>query len=178
MTIPDDIQRLIDLVGYPEKPHGIGTDWTGVERRLALSLPSDFKQLVAVFGTGPWGGFLHVLTPFAENELLLERAANRALGALHTIRRAHPEQVPFALFPEELGLFPWGITDNGDTLFWLTEGFHWSTVVFDARAAAWERHDLSSSALIRAFLLGVLPSRCLLEPFAGERPLGVHLQGG
>jgi hypothetical protein len=169
-----ELELLVALVGRPSNPSGSGADWTGVEERLSLEFPAEFKQLVHVFGTGPWAGFLHVLSPFATNELLLERCALRSLGALHEIRRTRPDDVPYALYPESLGLFPWAITDNGDTICWLTEGFNWPTVIFPPRDPTFEVHRLSPASLIAEFLNGTLQSPCLIEPFEGDAPVTRH----
>ena len=168
------IEQLLALVGRPFEPNGTGSNWTDVEQRLSLAFPEEFKQLVQIFGIGPWANFLYVLSPFASGELLLERGALRALGVLHEIRRSCPEEVPYAIYPEPLGLFPWAITDNGDTLFWLTEGYHWPTIVFPPREPIFEVHRLSSASLVIEFLNGTLPSRCLVDPFAGETPRKSH----
>ncbi len=173
-TLMPEIGQLVALVGRPPEPDGHGSDWTMVEQRLSMAFPEEFKQLVQVFGIGPWPNFLYLLSPFAGGELLLGRRALRALGALHEIRRSHPEEVPYAIYPESLGLFPWAVTDNGDTLCWLTEGYHWPTVVFPARDPNFEVHRLSAASILADFLMGTLPSRCLVEPFEGEAPRKFH----
>jgi len=169
-----EVEELVTLVGKPEKPNGGGDKWDAVERGLGLTFPADFKQLVQVFGTGPWAGSLKVFSPFAEGELMLELAAMRALPALHEIRRNNPEDVKHAIYPEPKGLFPWGITDKGATLCWLTEGDSWKTIVVPPGSPAFEVYDLSAPALIRDFLKGKLESSCLLEPFEGEAPIESH----
>jgi hypothetical protein len=108
----------------PRLPEGRGAatapEWSQVEFRLSLEVPGSFRQLVAHFGCGPWAEFLHVLSPFTSNEHLhFERAVHRQLAALHAVRRNHPNEVPFALYPEEGGLVPWAVSDNGDVVCWL-----------------------------------------------------------
>jgi len=174
LTLMPEVEQLVALVGRPSEPDGQGSDWTMVEQRLALAFPDEFKQLIQVFGTGPWSDFLHLLSPFASGELLLERRALRALGALHEIRRHHPEEVPYAIYPESLGIFPWAVTDNGDTLCWLMEGYHWPTIVFPPRDPTFEVYRLSPASIVAEFLNGTLPSRCLVEPFKGEAPRKFH----
>jgi len=174
-------QEIVELVGRPPSPIDAGAadaaEWGCVEQRLGLRLPPDFKQVLSVFGTCTWASFLHLLTPFTSNEnLQLERGAPRALGAAHCVRRQYPEDIPFALYPESGGLFPWGITDNGDTLYWLTQGpsGRWPTVILQARDPESERHNLQMSTLILRFLRGELESRILLDPFEGVRPMAEH----
>lgn len=175
------IDELAQLVGRPPSVVEAGAadavEWTMVERRLGLGLPTDFKQLLEAYGVCKWGDFLHLLSPFTANEhLLLERAAHRALGAAREIRRQYAEDVPFALYPESCGLFPCGVTDNGDTLYWLTQGpcSAWPIVILQARDPRAEQHNLSVSTLLLHFLRGDLESRILLEPFEGEAPMTQH----
>jgi hypothetical protein len=172
------LDRLVALVGRPKQPKdSVPIDspvWQGPEHRLGFAFPADYKGLIATFGLHAWGGFLHVLNPATANEhLQLERGGLGMLGALHEVRRKYPDEVPFPLFPEERGLFPWGVTDNGDTLLWLTQGPSdwWPTVVLAARDPEREQHPLTMTALLAAFLVGELPSPLLLEPFGGEKPL-------
>ena len=146
------IPSLLELVGRPNRVvDALPVDspvWQGPEFRLGLSFPSDFKELLAVYGLHAWGDFLHVLHPAPTNwHLHLERAALLDLGALHEIRREYPDQVPFALFPETGGLFPWGRTDNGDTLLWKTDGAPdwWPTVILEARGPEREKHRLTAT---------------------------------
>src|SRR5678816_3550004 len=155
-----EVEQLLALVGKPAAPMASGSDWAPVERRLSLEFPTEIKQLVQLFGIGPWADFLHMLSPFATDELLLERSALRSLGALHEIRRSYPKQVPYAVYPEQLGLFPWAGTDNGDTICWLTEGYRWPIVVFPPRDPEFEVHYLPTASFILEFLKGTLRSGC------------------
>ena len=171
------VDDLVQLVGAPPHPAGSAPvddpRWSAIEYRLDLEFPPDYKQLIAAFGTSTWGGFLNVLNPFSRLDALhLERAGYRMLGTVHGVRRQEPEAVPYGVFPEKCGLFPWAITDNGDALFWLTEGpsSWWSTVILEARGPECERHALTASAVIYEFLRAKLQSPLLLDPFRGNCP--------
>src|SRR5262245_40577652 len=142
MAMEPELEELLRLVGAPVEPVEVGAPdapaWRAVEYRLGLELPSDFKALIATFGNAQFADFLGVLSPFSSNaHIHLERRANKLLGAAHETRRKNPTAIPYALFPETCGLFPWGVTDNGDALFWLTEGpsSWWHTVVLEARGS-------------------------------------------
>ncbi len=169
---------LVALLGRPTQVQDpVPADspaWADAEFRLGLSFPLDFKELLATFGQHAWGGFLHVLGPAIANENLdLERRGLAILGGILEIRRKEPDSVPFAVFPEQCGLFPWGVTDNGDTLLWLTQGppDYWLTVIVAARDPEYERHQCTATALLSGFLTGDLESAMLLDPFEGQKPL-------
>jgi hypothetical protein len=175
--VDSELDDLVKLIGLPAKPvDAVPADspaWRDVEFRLSLEFPVDYKHLIAKLGTGSFADFLHVLNPFSSNHNLhLERAAHRILGATHEIRRSSPDDIPFAIFPETCGLFPWAITDNGDTLFWLTEGpsAWWPIVILQARAPEHEHHMLGASAVLSRFLRGTIVSKILLDPFEGKIP--------
>ena len=172
------ISDLIGLVGTPRHPRArVAVEaqvWADVEYRLGLPCPPDFKQLLATFGEHAWGGFLWVLSPSSSNENLhLERRGHRLPGALHELRRKDADEIPFALYPETSGLLPWGVTDNGDMLLWLTQGpaHWWPTIIVEARGPHHERHQFSATQLLARFLQAELESRLLLELFEGEAPL-------
>ncbi len=115
--------RLSAAVPPPPDPCEAGTSegFDQVEARLAIRLPEDYKQLITAFGTGSWKEFIWVLNPFSANTFLnLFDQATRQLDSEREIRRKRPNELPFPLHPESGGLLPWGLTDNGDRLYWLT----------------------------------------------------------
>jgi hypothetical protein len=117
--------QLRDAIPPPSTPIEAGSleAFSVVEARLGLTLPDDYKHLIYTYGTGAWKQFLWVLNPFSANRFLnLIEQAQRQLDADRIIRAHWPHHVPFALFPERGGLFPWAITDNGNRLYWLTAG--------------------------------------------------------
>src|SRR5262249_3790387 len=133
--------------------------FAAVESRLGLPLPADYKQLICAYGTGSWKDFLCVLTPFSSNSNLnlLEQAKDQ-LDAERVIRANHPADMPFKLHPEKGGLFPWGMTDNGDRLYWLTEGEpdSWPTIVYESRGPEYDRHGMSCCEFLRQWVAGEL----------------------
>jgi hypothetical protein len=65
----------------PPSPVECGDDeaFAAIEHELALTLPIDYKQYIAAYGSGGWHGFWWLLNPFAENEHmnLLIQSQNR-----------------------------------------------------------------------------------------------------
>jgi hypothetical protein len=185
--------QLCDAVPPPCNPVEAGSieAFTDVEARLALALPDDYKRLVCAYGTGSWKGFLWVLNPFSANRHLnLLAQAQRQLAAERAIRTVWPRNVPFALYPEGGGLFPWGMTDNGNRLYWLTTGdpAAWPTVVYESRGPRHDRHELSCCAFLQHWVAGQLRVSVFpddfeygfagaFEPVAGaEQPAPADLQ--
>ncbi|MGW6449921.1 hypothetical protein [Lentzea sp. NPDC055074] len=139
-------------------------DWRAVEAELGTALPTDYRVYADNYPALCVEGFLHVSHPVGE--WALREAAEAALVPLRGHREEFPEFVPYALFPEPGGLLPWGITDNGDDLFWSTEGDpdDWRVVVSDH--AEWWTHDGG----VLSFLSGLLRREieCPLLPRLGE----------
>lgn len=133
--------------------------FTAVEARLGFALPADYKSLIHAYGTGSWMGFLWVLNPFAHSRFLnLFEQTQRQLDAERTIRANWPTQVPFPIYPEQGGLLPWAMTDNGDRLYWLTEGQPetWATIVCESRGPRYDYHRMSCCAFLRRWIAGEL----------------------
>ena len=90
--------------------------WASVEGRLGVPLPSDYKRFIETYGSGNIGNFLWIFNPFSNNENLnLERQVVTQAEVLNELR-SYGESVPYKPFPEQGGILPFGITDNGDLL--------------------------------------------------------------
>jgi hypothetical protein len=171
-----DLDRLRRLAPPPEIPlePGHPARWPAVEAALGTALPADYKAFVAAYGTGMFDDFLYVFTPFAtDSDGNLLRQRDVALQAFTWLRERVPEVAPLPAFPEPGGLLPLGRTQNGDQLFWLTEGEPdgWPVVAFASRSTEPERHELGLVAFLARLLSGTLPT-AVFPPELGE---GVHL---
>ncbi|WP_338605165.1 SMI1/KNR4 family protein [Saccharopolyspora sp. SCSIO 74807] len=160
MTALDQIKSIVPP---PAEPSVAVSDWDQVEGELGLRLPSDYKGLVADYGAGSFDEFLLVLQPYEENsniDLLTQRSVR--LDALRSLSE-QGESVPFDLEPGNEELLPWGITDNGDVCYWMTEPDkdpdEWTVAVNEERGPHWEQFDGS----VTEFLVAVF-SRTLAVP--------------
>lgn len=89
---------------------------------------------------------------------------------LRQARQEWPWSLPWPIYPEPGGLFPWAVTDNGGTLYWLTEGEPdgWPTL-HDPHSCVpedWERHDLPFAELLLRTITG---ERGLFRAELGDR---------
>ena len=101
-----------------------------------------------IFVAGWSVGFVEGLFAQGRRPIILE--------ADREIRDSFPDDVPEALFPEPGGLHPWAGTDNGDRLYWRTEGNpdSWSVVVWESRGPQYEDYALTMSGFLVAWLQG------------------------
>ncbi len=136
--------------------------WQEVEQLLGLTLPGSYKSLVDKFGASQWEKFLHVLSPF-EDRSNLQRRGKEILDADRASRREFPWLYPLALFPEPGGLLPWAITDNGDTLYFITSSppDEWPTLIKGPRAPEFEVSFLPPALLVHHFAAGTFRSTIL-----------------
>jgi hypothetical protein len=153
--------KLCEAVQPPANPVEAGSPeaFAAVEARLGIALPDDYENLIGAYGTGCWKGFLWVLNPFASNRYLnLLEQTQRQLDAERAIRADRPSQVPFAIHPEVGGLLPWAMTDNGDRLYWVTQGHadEWAMVVYESRGPQYDCHRVTCCDFLRRWVAGQL----------------------
>lgn len=120
-----NIEQLATDAGLQE-PRRYRVDWERAEAELGTPLPSDYKEYVYWFGPGHIEDFLYIGVPGVENKNgSLLGHAGRLRKILDGRRRLQGRiaggfKQPHPLFPEEGGWLPWGITVDGDFLFWVT----------------------------------------------------------
>ena len=127
------IDALLAIMPPPPTPLGAIGEWEKVEEKIGSELPADYKDFVRLYGSGRINNFIWVFSPFSERiNLNLFEQVERQLSALRAVI-AEGEKCPYELFPASGGLLPFGLTDNGDVLHWLTLGSanNWVVVVND-----------------------------------------------
>jgi hypothetical protein len=147
----------------PVEPGNVGA-WPSVEKLLGLALPGDYKEFVNRYGSGSISDFLYVHNPFSKNRHgNLIQGASPMLNAYQTSRQTFPKEYQFPVYPDEGGVYPWGSTDNGDELYWVTNGEpdQWPTLIVASRGAAFELLRWSLTELLLRLLTSRHESRIL-----------------
>ena len=160
------VERLRQLLPPPADPvePGRPEGWAEVEAALRTGLPSDFKAFTELYGSGTVDDFLYLFNPFAagpDGNLLAEK--DRVLAGYRQTRARFPERLPLPPFPDPGGVLPLGRTDNGDELYWVTQGDPdgWPVALLEARTALQELHAMPVTGLLAALAANQLPSRIL-----------------
>jgi len=162
----DAFDRLLQLIPAPMSG-SVPIVWISVERRLGLSLPSDYKRIVETYGLGVFDDFIWILHPTTPNSnLRLDKQIERARWALAEVSDTFAR-------PNELTA--WAITENGDTCYWLNRDHsddpdHWQIAVNESRGPEWEVFDLSTSGWLEAVLSGRLRTPLFPEDFPSASP--------
>jgi hypothetical protein len=164
------IETLQAILKSPEQPRETPKqeNWEEVVNRLSLPLPTDYRKYIELYGTGRIDKFLWILNPFSVNaNLNLFEKVRVELDALRELQ-ASGEFLPYPLFPEKGGLLPFGITDNGDVLHWLTRGApdEWQVVVNESRAPEYEEFRLG----LADFLAQILSRSAICRIFPRSFP--------
>ncbi|MEZ5941523.1 MAG: SMI1/KNR4 family protein [Planctomycetaceae bacterium] len=128
------IDKLAALMPPPEDPlfNGTQEQWDRFKREVGLELPEDYFLVVTTYGSGRFlAGEFKVANPFDPDD---QDFASFELTRLREMRERSPEDVPFALYPEEGGLYPFGIDGNGNTFLWKTNSNpgKWEIVCFNS----------------------------------------------
>ena len=167
------LERLRRLLPPPAHPVEAGRPdgWAEVEAALGTGLPSDFKAFTELYGSGTIDDFLYLFNPFTQGQdgnLLVER--DRVLAGYRQTRAGFPDRLPWPPFPEPGGVLPLGRTDNGDELYWVTQGQPdgWPVALLEARAAVQEVHPMPVTGFLAALAANQLTSRVLPDDLLGR----------
>jgi len=162
------IGDLTALVAPPNSPTEVPKhpDWDIVEGELALSLPSDYKDFVTQYGSGLLGNFIRVFNPFASSEYLALVPCVQRISKIRSESKTTEgdEEVPYGIYPNSPGIVPWGNDENGNTLYWLTDGSpeNWPIVVGEGRGRRWEQFALPMTTFLAKALKG--DAKCNIWP--------------
>jgi hypothetical protein len=146
--------------------------WASVEGSMGTRLPEDYKKFIDTYGSGQLGGFVWIFNPFSSNNNLnLERQAILQATVLKELR-SYGEVVPYESFPSHGGILPFGITDNGDVLYWKTGAnpSDWPVLVNEGRSPEWEAFSHSATRFLAGVLSGRVVCRSFPKSFPGSAP--------
>jgi hypothetical protein len=156
----------------PSEPVECGTweEWTKTTALMGTRLPLDYMNYILAYGSGQIANFIWPFNPLSANKHLnLMEQVMPNLSALRVLKEEFgSEAVPYPLYYEPGGLLPWGRTDNGDVMYWLTTGGNpdnWSIVVGEARGPDWEHYHESMTGFLEKLLTGQIVSAIFPNDF-------------
>jgi len=166
------IDNLKNILPTPKREYG-EIDWCELESYLKTSLPQEYKQFVSTYGPGGIDGFIWFYGPFENHSNInFREQVNSGLAVYKEMKQKFPDLYQFDLFPKVGGLLPFGITDNGDTLYWLTNGEpdNWSIVVHDVRSPEYEIYDIKFTSFLILLLNKDIECKIFPDDFPDNTP--------
>jgi hypothetical protein len=165
-----DLEWLRSIAPPPDEPlePGVPDQWPRVEADLGTELPEDFKRFTELYGSGKFDDFLYLLNPFAEDPAgNLVTGRDLMLEGYAETRGKFPDRLPLPPWPEPGGLLPLGRSDNGNELYWLTDGkpASWSVVAFAGRSTDYEVHRHPVTEFLALLLSGELDTDVFPDSF-------------
>ncbi|MEU6743019.1 SMI1/KNR4 family protein [Streptosporangium sandarakinum] len=175
------VADLMEIIGPPTKPAS-AVDWAAIEAETGLVFPSDYKAWAARYADIQLNGFLYVNRPYGDGAAR-EYGIHRT-GQLRSLieewdtidlvddEGRETEVPPFPLYPESGGVYPWGSTDNGDYLLWLTgpDPEQWTIVITDGKT--WWHYPGS----LMDFLVGIMSRKVRCPLFPEDFPDGTDVE--
>jgi hypothetical protein len=174
------------------------TDWTRTKGGLRIAIPPDFRDLAERFPAGTFQGYLDLvpsplsLADLAKRQLdLLRRERDgpdetdieeyRLMVELAAAENMEPPPdflddrtpIPYPLWPERGGIYPWAMAAEGATFFWLRSDKDpgaWPVVWFHGEDLKWERFDGTATELLIALVTGQIDTRRLGAPIFPPPP--------
>lgn len=164
------IAQLHQVLPIPDHPieAAESNKWELFELVSGIALPTDYKQYLEHYGTGIIGSVVIPYNPFCLRSLPKVhqtcRDWMRQLLGIQDLKQHFGTAVfPYPIYPESGGALPWGSTENGDQLFWLTEGEpdSWTVVINEARSSEFEQFDKTMTTFLHNWIQDELQSRIL-----------------
>ena len=164
-----------NVIQRPAQPQEVGEirGWNSIEEHLRVELPDDYKKFIHLFGTGSINTFLFILNPFSSNQYVnLLRRGQTEREAFLTSKAHFPKHYVDNVFPEPGGLLPFGVTDNGEVLYWRTVGRSkdWTVTVYESRGPKHFSYEGGMEAFLSCVLTGSIICTVLPRGFIKPTP--------
>ena len=155
------LSQLSKLVPPPEKASFSAGDWAKVEAQLGRALPSDYKELIGLYGSGIFCSLIDIINPLENDNDALSPWMS-AINLLQAWKKTDPNGCQYSLFPDSPGLLPCGSYGDVNLISWYTTGEpnDWSIVYFGRGFGC---HLLDRVSLTQ-FLVDFLEGRSPLVP--------------
>lgn len=143
------VDKIKQIVSPPNTPV-IYCNPAENNKKIGITLPKDYYDLINIYGAGNFGNFINLLVPYIDDYefglfSFLSEDRECYLDNQDFVNAFPPDEndpillkgwkigEPFDYYPEDGGLIPWGKYPCGNeyTFYWKTVGDDWTIVVFD-----------------------------------------------
>ena len=147
--------------------------WKIAEKQLGTRLPLDYKGFLEAFGIGTINSFMVVLMPLCPNQYIdLLKRGRAELEAYEILKREFPKYYLDDIYPTPGGILPFGVTDNGEVLYWRTIGSpeEWTVTIYESRGPKHFDFKGGMTEFLRALLIGEVKCDVLPPGFSKSLP--------
>ena len=163
--------KLIDILSVRGTSTHKEIDWDDAVEKCSFDFPSDYKYFVEKLGSGCVNDFLWILSPFANNENINTIFQMEQMKKAHMIMKMNfPKDITYPFYDGKMGLFPWGISDDGDGYFWYKTDDDIKIVVAADNWMETYIFDLSFSEFMHDILKGKIDYELLPVDFVRRKP--------
>lgn len=151
-------ELLKDILSVPQIVYNVGNEkeWRDFEKNIGIIFPKDYKELIGTYGTGGIGNFIWFLTPFEEDDNINFFKRMKVMLEAYRISKSNfPNYFTYNIYPEKDGLLPWGYTDNGDELYWKTNGSpeKWSIVIYESASPEYHEYKMQLAEFLYKIII-------------------------
>ena len=158
----DKIKSILPILGVPSENEGI--IWEPLHSKIGFSFPKIYIEFIENYGTGSINNFFWIINPFSTNSSLSLDQSFYFLEAYSNLKDDFPEY-----YTRDVKLFfPWGFTDNGDSIVWSIDDSdpdQWSVIIQSSDPSIEETTDMTTVDFIEAILNNTLESSILPQDF-------------
>ncbi|CDH25492.1 SMI1/KNR4 family protein [Xenorhabdus bovienii] len=164
------IKSLNNILPLPAHPNGNGQGkkWPLIDDFHPF--PKDYIEFITQYGAGRIADFITIFNPFSEDDdLNFFRQKEWIIEDFNSLVESDPDYYPFILYPNNNGLLPIGVTDNGDYIFWVASSDDcelWNVAIIAARVPEVEYRQENFTD----FLEGVLSRKIKCMSFTNGLP--------
>ncbi|MFJ4014016.1 SMI1/KNR4 family protein [Streptomyces sp. NPDC090026] len=149
------VSQLITAVG--RTPLYLDVDWSIIESRIGITLPSDYKEFCEGFGAGEFSEFLvvHSSSGGSDSSLVASLDSGRRNIQQHPIVLDLYQPYGLYLPGMEGGVMEWGTSSQGDAFAWLvdrSESAELWPVLIREEVGDWVRYDMPMTEFVYRLL--------------------------
>lgn len=151
------LSYLKTILVPPNSPseNGRGDVWPLIDTTLLF--PDDYASFIKAYGTGRIADFIALFNPFTKNDdLNFFEQKKLILEDFNYLLGEDQEYYKYTLYPNDDGLLPVGVTDNGDYFFWVVSNTEdsnlWGTAIVASRSPDVEYFDENITSLLAGIL--------------------------
>ena len=149
-------------------------NWNTIENENNIVFPEDYKWFLENYGVGSINDFLWIFSPTCNNLNLNSFEKYKVMKNSYEIMLNNKLiEYNYSFYDNGIGLFPWGITDNGDELYWSFMDGLAEIVIFASRYAYVYSYKLN----MVDFLTGLLTKKIECDLFPDDFVLDNNYYG-